>query len=87
MEIPATTTSIDYSKANMVLAPFDYDASLEQYKVSEREYLREHPEFSAVCTGIVVFNEKGKLLLVKRATTERAFPDFWVSYSYHSLNY
>ena len=62
----------------MRLAPFDFDTSLEQYKVSEREYLRKNPEFSAVCTGIVVFNERGELLLVKRAKTERAFPDFWV---------
>jgi hypothetical protein len=81
MEIPATTTSIDYSldRDAMKLAPFDYDPSLEKFKVSEREYLQEHSEFIAVCTGIVVFDPKGKMLLVKRAASEQAFPDFWVS--------
>ncbi|KAF1980197.1 hypothetical protein BU23DRAFT_585972 [Bimuria novae-zelandiae CBS 107.79] len=75
MEIPATTTSVDYTSATM--APFAYDASLEKFKVSEREYLQEHSDFTAVCTGIVIFNEKGELLLIKRAASERAFPNFW----------
>lgn len=81
MEIPATTTSIDYSGGvdTMALAPFEYDPSLEKFKVSEREYLQEHPEFTAVCTGIVVFDQHGKMLLVKRAASEQAFPGFWVS--------
>ena len=81
MEIPATTTSIDYSNGSTtVMAPFDYDSSLEEFKVSEREYLQKHSEFTCVCTGIVVFNKQGELLLVKRAASERAFPDFWVRY-------
>lgn len=80
MEIPATTTNIDYPEgAATAMAPFNYDPSLEEYNVSGREYLDKHPEFTCVCTGIVVFNEKGEMLLVKRAASEQAFPDFWVS--------
>lgn len=79
MEIPATTTIIDYTDGSAAaMASFKYDTSVEIHKVTEREYLEKHPEFTAVCTGIVVFNDKGEMLLVKRAASERAFPDFWV---------
>lgn len=58
--------------------PFEYDASLEEYTVSEKDYLQQHPEYDVICTGICVFNKEGKLLLVQRAKTEKAYPDFWV---------
>ncbi|KAL5428204.1 hypothetical protein PMIN04_000883 [Paraphaeosphaeria minitans] len=64
--------------APAAVASFDYDPSLQKYKVTEKEYLEQNPDVNAVCTGIVVFNEKGELLLVKRASSETAFPDFWV---------
>lgn len=62
----------------LAIAPFDYDPSLEEFKVPEKQYLEANPKYQALCTGIVVFNEKGELLLVKRAASEKAFPDFWV---------
>ncbi|KAH7379632.1 NUDIX hydrolase domain-like protein [Pyrenochaeta sp. MPI-SDFR-AT-0127] len=54
-----------------------YPSTLEEWAVTEKEYLRQHPEYDCVCTGVVVFNEDGKLLLVQRAANEMAFPDFW----------
>jgi isopentenyldiphosphate isomerase len=56
-----------------------YPDSLQEYAVSEEAYLRQHPEYDCLVTGSIVFNREGKLLLVQRATEERAFPDFWVS--------
>jgi hypothetical protein len=81
METSALALSIDCDStmaAPASIASFDYDPSLQKYKVTEREYLQQNPDFNAVCTGIVVFNEKGEILLVKRASSETAFPDFWV---------
>ncbi|KAH8729102.1 NUDIX hydrolase domain-like protein [Phaeosphaeriaceae sp. PMI808] len=60
-----------------MLRTFDYPSSLQEYAVNETEYLRQHPEYNVLCTGIVVFNEDGKLLLVQRAADERAFPNAW----------
>ncbi|KAF2125042.1 hypothetical protein P153DRAFT_370362 [Dothidotthia symphoricarpi CBS 119687] len=56
---------------------FDYDPSLQEYAVHEKEFLRQHPRYSVLCTGIVVFHENGKLLLVQRAADEKAFPNAW----------
>jgi isopentenyldiphosphate isomerase len=57
---------------------FTYPPTLQEYAMTEREYLEQHPELSYVCTGAVVFNE-GKMLLVQRAKEESAFPNLWVS--------
>lgn len=57
----------------------NYPSSLQEYAVSEQEFLRLHPEYQVLCTGIVVFNSEGKLLLVQRAVDEKAYPNFWVS--------
>lgn len=79
METIAMSSSHDSAKAPPVeIAPFDYDPSLQKYKVTAQEFVEANPDFQTVCTGIVVFNEKGELLLVKRASSESAFPDFWV---------
>ena len=82
MEIFKSTAMAASTENNKIdiatIAPFEYDPSLEEYKLPERKFLQKHPDLTAVCTGIVVFNEKGELLLVKRATSEKAFPDFWV---------
>lgn len=43
------------------------------------EFLRQRSQYDVLCTGIVVFNKNGKLLLVQRAADEKAFPDMWVS--------
>ena len=59
--------------------PLEYSADLQEFALSEAEYLRQHPEYSVLATGAVVFNKDGKLLLVQRAADERAFPDCWVS--------
>jgi isopentenyldiphosphate isomerase len=57
---------------------FDYPATLQEYAVNETEYLRQHPEYHVLCTGAVVFDKTGKLLLVQRAADEKAFPNLWV---------
>lgn len=59
---------------------FDYSSSLQEYAISEGEYLRQHDDVHIICTGAVVFNEKGKLLLVQRAKEEKAFPNVWVGF-------
>jgi hypothetical protein len=58
---------------------FDWAASLRQYAISEGEYLSQHQDVHIICTGAVVFNHEGRLLLVQRAKDEKAFPDAWVS--------
>ncbi|CAO2652968.1 Nn.00g023790.m01.CDS01 [Neocucurbitaria sp. VM-36] len=61
-----------------LLAPsLSYPSSLQEYAVPEQEFLRQHPEYHILCTGTVVFNTEGKLLLVQRAAEEKAFPNFW----------
>jgi isopentenyldiphosphate isomerase len=64
----------------------DYPSSLQEYAVSEQEYLRQHPEFDLLVSGAVVFNKEGKLLLVQRAADEKAFPNFWVSRKHVSFH-
>jgi hypothetical protein len=64
----------------------DYPSSLQQYAVTGTEYLCQHPEYDVLCTGIVVFNEDGKLLLVQRAADEMAFPNFWVGGTARGFN-
>ena len=61
------------------LRTFDYPSNLQEYAINEAEYLRQHPEYDVLCTGVVVFDKHGKLLLVQRAADEKAFPNFWVS--------
>jgi hypothetical protein len=59
--------------------PFlEYPPSLQEYAVPAKEYLGHHPEYDIICTGIVIFNKDGKLLLVQRAAGEMAYPNFWV---------
>ncbi|KAF2824525.1 hypothetical protein CC86DRAFT_468621 [Ophiobolus disseminans] len=59
------------------LPHFDYPASLQEFAVNDAEYLRQHPEYNVLCTGVIVFNKEGKLLLVQRAADEKAFPNLW----------
>jgi isopentenyldiphosphate isomerase len=63
---------------------FDYPASLQEYMVSEQDYLQQHPEYARLCTGIVVYDKAGKMLLVQRAKTEKAFPGMWASHQIHT---
>jgi hypothetical protein len=56
-----------------------YSADLQEFAVSEAEYLRQHPQYDVLGSGAVVFDGNGKLLLVQRAADEKAFPGYWVS--------
>jgi isopentenyldiphosphate isomerase len=47
--------------------------------VTESEFLAQNAQYNILCTGAVIFDGKGKMLLVRRAATEKAFPNFWVS--------
>ncbi|KAH6611933.1 NUDIX hydrolase domain-like protein [Boeremia exigua] len=58
------------------MLPFD-STSLQQYAIPESEYLSQHHDVHVICTGAVVFNNEGKLLLVQRAKDEKAYPDAW----------
>ncbi|KZM27812.1 uncharacterized protein EKO05_0010998 [Ascochyta rabiei] len=59
------------------IRPFDYAASLQKHAIPEGEYLSQHQDVHIICTGAVVFNDEGKILLVQRAKDEKAFPDAW----------
>lgn len=59
---------------------FEYPTSLQEYAIPEGDYLNQHHEVHEICTGAVVFNDEGKLLLVQRAKEEKAFPNAWVSF-------
>jgi isopentenyldiphosphate isomerase len=58
---------------------FSYEPALQEYAVSEQVYLQQHSEYNVLCTGVVVFDKDGKLLIVQRAADEKAFPNMWVS--------
>jgi 8-oxo-dGTP pyrophosphatase MutT (NUDIX family) len=56
-----------------------YEPTLQEYAVNEQVYLQQHPKYDVLCTGVVVFDKDGKLLIVQRAADEKAFPNMWVS--------
>ena len=58
--------------------PYEYEPSIEDYLVSSKEYLQKNKQYDVLCVGVAVFNEEGKLLLVRRANSEVAFPGAWV---------
>jgi hypothetical protein len=58
--------------------PFEYAPSLQDYMVPEEEFIKLHPEYNILCTGICIFDQEGRLLLVQRAADEHAFPNCWV---------
>ncbi|KAF2748631.1 hypothetical protein M011DRAFT_400032 [Sporormia fimetaria CBS 119925] len=55
---------------------FTYAASLQEYMIPESTYCQQHGIHMLVC-GAVVFDEQGRLLLVRRAEDEKAFPSLW----------
>ncbi|KAF1995406.1 hypothetical protein P154DRAFT_526329 [Amniculicola lignicola CBS 123094] len=57
--------------------PFEYDPSLEEYMVNEKDFLASNPQHNTLVIGAVVFNGEGKQLLVQRAADEQAFPNAW----------
>jgi hypothetical protein len=62
-----------------IIPTFSYVPTLQEYAVNDRDYLQQHPEYDVLCTGVVVFDKDGKLLLVQRAADEKAFPNMWAS--------
>ncbi|KAJ4987893.1 hypothetical protein SVAN01_06623 [Stagonosporopsis vannaccii] len=56
---------------------FDYPSSLQEYAIPESAYLSQHHDVHILCTGAIVFNSRGKMLLVQRAKDEKAYPDAW----------
>jgi isopentenyldiphosphate isomerase len=60
---------------------FSYVPTLQDYAVNDKVYLERHPKYDVLCTGVVVFDKDGKLLIVQRAADEKAFPNMWVSSS------
>jgi isopentenyldiphosphate isomerase len=64
------------------MPPFGFSSSLQDYAIPEKDYLERHDDVHIICTGAVVFNNEGKLLLVQRAKDEKAFPNVWVSLSF-----
>jgi hypothetical protein len=59
---------------------FEYSPSVQEYAISEGDYLSQHKDVHIICTGAVVFNRQGRMLLVQRAKEETAFPNVWVSF-------
>ncbi|PSN69217.1 hypothetical protein BS50DRAFT_572376 [Corynespora cassiicola Philippines] len=59
------------------MSTLEYPKSLEEYAVPEKDFYARNPQYQALVTGIVVFDNDGKLLLVQRAADEKAFPNLW----------
>lgn len=57
---------------------FQYPETLQKYMITESEFFKQNPQYNKLCCGAVIFDTEGKMLLVQRAKTEKAFPDFWV---------
>ncbi|KAF2180577.1 hypothetical protein K469DRAFT_639535 [Zopfia rhizophila CBS 207.26] len=57
--------------------PFECPSSLNEYLIPEKEFYIQNPHYNMLCTGAVVFNSEGKLLLIQRASDEKAFPNCW----------
>ncbi|OJD29573.1 nudix domain protein [Diplodia corticola] len=56
--------------------PFTVAEELAHLSVSQQAYLQRHPQWQQLAVGALVFNA-GRLLLVQRSATERAFPNVW----------
>ncbi|KAL1613893.1 hypothetical protein SLS54_010170 [Diplodia seriata] len=56
--------------------PFTVAEELAHLSVSHRAYLQRHPQWQQLAVGALVF-KAGRLLLVQRSATERAFPTVW----------
>lgn len=61
------------------LYQYEYDPSLQEFAISAKEYRTQNPHYSYVVTGIAAFDSEGRLLLVQRSETEKAFKNFWVA--------
>ncbi|KAF2662665.1 hypothetical protein K491DRAFT_686542 [Lophiostoma macrostomum CBS 122681] len=58
-------------------ASFEYPPALQQYMITEAEFFEQNPQYGKLCTGVVVFDDAGRMLLVQRAKEEKAFPNLW----------
>jgi 8-oxo-dGTP pyrophosphatase MutT (NUDIX family) len=60
--------------------PMTFPASLAPYHVSREDYFKQNPQYQALAVGTLVFHNNGqedRILLVQRASTERAWPLMW----------
>jgi hypothetical protein len=74
---PSPSITLTIAKQQTIM--FSYEPALQEYAVNEQVYLQQHPEYDVLCTGVVVFDKDGKLLIVQRAADEKAFPNMWAS--------
>lgn len=81
-----SSTSIPGSKMSGAPNTLEYSQSLEKYALTEEEYYKQNPQYQVVCTGAVIFNGEGKMLLVQRAKEEKAFPNLWVCREFCALS-
>ena len=68
------------------MASFNFDPSVSGYAITMKEFCGQNGPITTLCTGIVVFNNEGKLLLVQRASDEAAFPNIWVCILHDTLS-
>ncbi|TPX13026.1 uncharacterized protein E0L32_006452 [Thyridium curvatum] len=55
---------------------FAFDPSLDQFNVGVGGFLALHPEFDAIATGALVFDQQDRLLLIQRAAHD-SMPSRW----------
>lgn len=60
-------------------APFQYPPSLQKYMITEAEFFAQNPAYNKLVSGAVIFDDKGRLLLVQRAKTD-TFPNCHVRF-------
>ena len=71
--------STSSSIASSATRSFAFDDSLEPWNITAKDWLlrnREHNAYDGVATGTIVFNSKGQVLLIQRASHD-SLPNRW----------
>lgn len=66
-----------FQRGQPPLFNFEFDSSLSAWNVPLQQWLKDHEsKLDGICVGIVVFNDKGRVLLIQRASHD-SLPNKW----------